>query len=183
MVSGSRIEKYVQELSKVLRQLPFDQIARFVELLQQVREEGKTIFIFGNGGSAATASHFACDIGKGTVQEGKPRMRVVTLHDITTFSAYANDQGYEWVFAEPLRSLARKGDMAVGISASGNSPNVLKAMEVARELGLITVGLTGYGGGRLKNLVDLCIIVPSEDMQHIEDAHLSIIHATFRALL
>lgn len=183
MLIEKRIEEYINGLSQVLGKLPFGQIAKFVEIVQQVREEGKTIFVFGNGGSAAAASHFACDLGKGTVREGRPRIRVVTLHDITTFSAYANDEGYEWVFAEPLRSLARKGDMAVGISASGNSPNVLKAMEVAKELGVITVGLTGYKGGRLRNLVDLCIIVPSEDMQYIEDVHLSIIHAVFRALL
>ncbi|MEM4546845.1 MAG: SIS domain-containing protein [Nitrososphaerota archaeon] len=183
MMVERRIERYVQGLSQVLGQLPFGQIARFVELLQRIREEGKSIFVFGNGGSAAAASHFACDLGKGTVQEGKARLRVVTLHDIVTFSAYANDRGYEWVFAEPLLSLAQKGDMAVGISTSGNSPNIIKAMEVARKLGLITIGLTGYDGGQLKSLVDLCIIVPSEDMQYIEDAHLSIIHAVFRALL
>lgn len=183
MMVEKQIERYFQGLSQVLGQIPFGQIVRFVELLQQIREEGRSVFVFGNGGSAATASHFACDLGKGTVQEGKPRLRVVTLHEIVTFSAYANDRGYEWVFAEPLLSLAHKGDMAVGISTSGNSPNILKAMEVARRLGLITVGLTGYDGGQLKSLVDLCIIVPSWDMQYVEDVHLSIIHAVFRALL
>lgn len=177
------MEEYIQGLSQVLGCLPFGQIAKFAQLLRRAREEGRCVFVFGNGGSAAAASHFACDMGKGTVREGEPRFRVVTLHDIATFSAYANDMGYEQVFAEPLRSLAREGDMAVGISASGNSPNVLRAMEAARELNLATVGLTGYQGGRLKDLVDLCIIVPSGDMQHIEDAHLAIIHAVFRALL
>lgn len=160
-----------------------DKIEEFVALLQHAREAGRCVFVFGNGGSAAAASHFACDIGKGTVQQGEPRFRVVTLHDIATFSAYANDYGYETVFAEPLRSLARPGDVAVGISASGNSENVLRAMEAARELGLATVGITGYQGGKLKDLVNLCIVVPSEDMQYIEDAHLAIIHAVFRALL
>jgi len=178
-----KVDEYVRGLSQVLGRLPTDRIEEFVALLRQAREGGRCVFVFGNGGSAAAASHFACDIGKGTVQEGKPRFKVVTLHDIATFSAYANDYGYETVFAEPLRSLARPGDVAVGISASGNSENVLRAMEVARELGLVTVGITGYQGGRLKDLVDLAIIVPSEDMQHIEDAHLAIIHAVFRALL
>jgi len=178
-----KVDEYIQGLSQVLGRLPIDRIEEFVDLLRRAREAGQCVFVFGNGGSAAAASHFACDIGKGTVQEGKPRFKVVTLHDITTFSAYANDYGYETVFAEPLRSLARPGDVAVGISASGNSENVLRAMEAARELGLATVGITGYQGGKLKDLVDLCIVVPSEDMQYIEDAHLAIIHAVFRALL
>ncbi len=178
-----KVDEYIQGLSQVLGRLPIDRIEEFVDLLRRAREGGQCVFVFGNGGSAAAASHFACDIGKGTVQEGKPRFKVVTLHDIATFSAYANDYGYETVFAEPLRSLARPGDVAVGISASGNSENVLRAMEAARELGLATVGITGYQGGKLKDLVDLCIVVPSEDMQYIEDAHLAIIHAVFRALL
>jgi len=177
------VESYFSGLREVLSRLPEQEIERFVSLLAEARERGSCVYVFGNGGSATTAGHFACDLGKGTVQEGKPRFKVVTLHDIATFSAYANDYGYETVFAEPLRSLARPGDVAIGISASGNSENVLRAMEVARELGLVTVGITGYQGGRLKDLVDLAIIVPSEDMQHIEDAHLAILHAVFRALL
>lgn len=177
------IEEYIQGFSQVLGCLPFGQMEKFVQLLRRVREEGRCIFVFGNGGSAAVASHFACDMGKGTVREDESRFRVVTLYDIATFSAYANDIGYERVFAEPLRSLSREGDVAVGISSSGSSPNILRAMEAARELNLATVGLAGYQGGRLKNMVDLCIIVPSEDMQHIEDAHMAILHAVFRALL
>ncbi len=178
-----KVKEYVQKLTQVLETFPTDKVERFVDLLQQAREEGRYVFVFGNGGSAAAASHFACDIGKGTVKEGRNRFKVITLHDIATFSAYANDYSYESVFAEPLKSLARPGDVAVGISASGNSQNVLKAMEAAKETGLHTVGLTGYQGGRLKGMVDLCITVPSEDMQHIEDVHLIIIHAVFRALL
>jgi len=108
---------------------------------------------------------------------------VATLHDVATFSAYANDYGYEMVFAEPLQSLGQPGDIAIGISASGNSSNVLRAMDVAQRRGLRTVGLIGYQGGKLKDKVDLCIIVPSEDMQHIEDAHQIILHAVFRELL
>ncbi len=177
------VREYFAGLSALIGKLPWEEIEGFVGLLREARERGSCVFVFGNGGSATTASHFACDLGKGTVREGVPRFRVVTLHDLATFSAYANDYGYETVFAEPLKSLARPGDVAVGISASGNSPNVLRAMEVAREMGLRTVGLTGYRGGKLRDLVELCIIVPSEDMQHIEDMHLAILHAVFRALL
>lgn len=177
------IREYFESLRRLSQKLPWEQIEGLVELLRKARDEGRCIFVFGNGGSAATASHFACDLGKGATVKGKPRFRVVTLHDIATFSAYANDCGYETVFAEPLKNLARHNDIAIGISTSGNSPNVLKAMEIAREMGLYTIGLTGYQGGRLKEVVDLCIIIPSEDMQQIEDLHLAILHAVFRALL
>lgn len=176
------IKAYFAELSRLIRELPFREIEDFVSILREARARGNCVFVFGNGGSATTASHFACDLGKGTVRGGMPPFRVVTLHDIATFSAYANDLGYETVFAEPLKSLARSGDVAVGISASGNSPNILRAMKVAHELGLYTVGITGFQGGKLRELVDLCIIVPSEDMQQIEDMHLAILHAVFRSL-
>lgn len=176
------IREYFAGLSALIGRLPWEEIRGFVDILREARERGSCVFVFGNGGSATTASHFACDLGKGTVREGAPRFRVVTLHDIATFSAYANDCGYDTVFAEPLRNLARPGDVAVGISASGNSPNVLRAVEVAREMGLRTVGITGYRGGKLRELVDLCIVVPSDDMQQIEDMHLAILHAVFRSL-
>ena len=177
------IKEYLWNLSELLKNLPEQQIEALIQLLQDVRDRGGMVFVFGNGGSATTASHFACDLGKSTVQEGRPRFRVATLHDVATFSAYANDYGYEMVFAEPLQSLGQPGDIAIGISASGNSSNVLRAMDVAQRRGLRTVGLIGYQGGKLKDKVDLCIIVPSEDMQHIEDAHQIILHAVFRELL
>jgi|Deesub1362B_J571_1020462.scaffolds.fasta_scaffold00992_9 D-sedoheptulose 7-phosphate isomerase len=177
------IKGYFASLTGLIGRLPWAEIEEFAGLLRDAREKGSCVFVFGNGGSATTASHFACDLGKGTVAEGRPRFRVVTLHDIATFSAYANDCGYEVVFAEPLANLARPGDVAIGISASGNSPNVLRAVKVAREMGLRTVGITGYRGGKLVDLVDLCIVVPSDDMQQIEDMHLAILHAVFRALV
>lgn len=178
-----KVSSYFEKLRDIASQLPFEAINSLVLLLQNLRAEGRSVFVFGNGGSATTASHFACDLGKGTVKEGVPRFRVITLHDIATFSAYANDCGYETVFAEQLKSLAKAGDIAIGISVSGNSANVVSAMEVARQLGLYTVGLTGWPGGRLKDLVDLCIVVPTSDMQIVEDLHLAILHAVFRALV
>lgn len=177
------VQTYFRDMAAVLLDMPEKEIAETVAALKGAREEGGTVFIFGNGGSAATASHFVCDLVKGTVQEGAPRFKAVALNDnMPTFSAYANDVGYETVFAEPLASLAKAGDLAIGISASGRSPNVLRAMEVARERGLTTVGLTGFQGGLLKDKVDICVIVPSDSMQQIEDAHLVILHAIFLAL-
>jgi len=177
------IQRYLDEMRQVVQNLPADKIAQVVEVLDRARAEGRRVFLFGNGGSAATASHIAVDFLKGTAKPGKPRLKVITLNDgIPTLTAYANDYGYETVFAGPLEALAEPGDVAIGISGSGNSPNVLRAMDVASERGLTRIGLTGYQGGKLKDKVDLCIIVPSDSMQHIEDAHLVILHAVFLAL-
>ena len=151
---------------------------RIVPLLLTARSEGRTIFFFGNGGSASTASHFVVDIGKATIRgDGRLRFRCVALVDnVESLTAWANDTEYSKVFSEQLRGLAHAGDVAVGISGSGNSPNVLEAMTVARSMGLSTVGLTGMGGGRLKDLVDVPLVVPSNSMQHIEDVHLLVGH-------
>lgn len=177
------VQAYLRDVSEVLLRLPHDRIADVIAVLERARAEGRRIFLFGNGGSAATASHIAVDLIKSTARPGKPRLKVIALNDgIPTLTAYANDYGYETVFAGPLEALAEPGDVAIGISASGNSANVLRAMDVARERELVTVGLTGFQGGKLKERVDICIIVPSNSMQQIEDAHLVILHAIFLAL-
>ncbi len=150
---------------------------RFVPLLLRARADGRTIFFFGNGGSASTASHFVVDVGKATVRGDGKRFRCVALVDnVESLTAWANDTEYSRVFSEQLKGLAVAGDLAVGISGSGNSPNVLEAMRTARALGLATVGLTGMGGGKLKELVDVPLVVPSNNMQHIEDVHLFVCH-------
>jgi len=177
------VQQYFENLKYTIERLPWAFIEKCVKLLEAVRSTNGRVFVFGNGGSATTASHFACDLSKGTIKEGRPRFKVITLHDIATFSAYANDCGYETVFAEQLKNHAQAGDVAIGISVSGNSPNVLHAIKVAKAMGLYTIGLTGEPGGKLKDLVDLCIIVPSNDMQIVEDLHLAILHAVFRALI
>lgn len=152
-------------------------LERIVPLLLQARADGRTIFFFGNGGSASTASHFVVDIGKATAKGDGKRFRCVALVDnVESLTAWANDVDYARVFAEQLKGLAHSGDVAVGISGSGNSPNVLEGMKTARALGLATVGLTGMGGGKLKDLVDVAIVVPSTSMQHIEDVHLLVCH-------
>jgi D-sedoheptulose 7-phosphate isomerase len=171
------IEKYLSELSIILASLPRDPLLRIVATIKKARVDGRHVFIFGNGGSASTASHMACDFGKNTRSVDNPRLRVISLNDnMATMTAYANDEGFEVVFSEPLKSLAEPGDLVIAISGSGNSPNVLNGVKTAHEMGLITIGLTGFQGGKLKDFVDLCLVVPSNIMEQIEDVHLVIDH-------
>lgn len=177
------IEKYLRQLSEVISQLPRKPLYEIINLLREARAEKRHIFIFGNGGSAATASHMVCDLIKNSRRQDRERMKVVGLNDnLPTLSAYANDEGYESVFAEPLESLGQSGDVAIAISGSGNSPNVLRAVEVAHKKGIKTVGLTGFSGGKLKDMVDVCLIVPSNYMEQIEDIHLVVDHLLTIAL-
>lgn len=155
-------------------------VARIVPEFLRARREGRMIFFLGNGGSASTASHFVVDIAKGTMghhPHGGRRFRCLALNDnVPTITAWANDFDYHEGFVEQLRTLGEKGDVLVAISGSGNSPNVLKAVEYARANGMFTVGLTGIGGGKLKSMVDVAVVVPSDSMQHTEDVHLSLCH-------
>jgi D-sedoheptulose 7-phosphate isomerase len=168
--------------ANVLRDLPFSAIELVATELVRAYREGRRMFLFGNGGSAGLASHFACDLGKGTInacRDGQ-RFRVVALTDnVPLITAWANDNSFEDVFAEQLRNLLTPGDIAFAISGSGNSPNVLSALRVAKASGGTTLGLTGYSGGKMKSLCDYCIVVPSDNMQVIEDFHLSVSHALF----
>lgn len=173
---------YFAKSNRVVRELPFAMIERVGAVLYQAYEKGHTLFLFGNGGSAALASHFACDLAKGTASADKSskRFRALSLADnMALMTAWANDSSYEQVFAEQLRNFIQTGDVAFGISGSGCSPNVLLALQAARESGAITVGLGGYKGGRLPEICDLCIIIPSNNMQIIEDLQLAIAHALF----
>jgi len=182
------VQKYLDEARGTLHNLSPSEIARSIEILTRARAEGRRIFVMGNGGSAAMASHFACDLGKGTVQQGKPRFKIISLNDnVPLLTAYANDFGYETVFAEPLASLAEPGDVAMAISSSGNSTNVLRAMDVARERGLTTIGIAGFDGGQLKGKVDVCVTVPAnpqhpDSMQIVEDGQWMVLHAIFVAI-
>jgi D-sedoheptulose 7-phosphate isomerase len=176
-------EAYFQGVSGVLRQLPFDVIDRMTDVLWNAYERGRAVYVFGNGGSAALASHSACDFGKGTATNGRRRFRVISLTDnVPLITAWANDALYEDIFAEQLQPLVEKGDVALAISGSGNSPNVLKALAVARQAGAFRIGLTGFRGGKMRPLCDLCVIVPSDSMQVIEDLHVSVTHAVFLCL-
>lgn len=174
---------YFDGLQAVLRQLDTGLLDRMTETIWRGYEEGRMLFLFGNGGSAALASHFACDIGKGTVTPGRRRLRVLSLTDnVPLMTAWANDSRYDEIFAEQLSGLVEKGDLALAISGSGNSPNVVRGLEVARGAGAATLAFTGCGGGKVRGLADLCLVVPSDSMQHVEDAHLCSMHAIFSAI-
>lgn len=176
---------YFDSYAGVVAELPYAEIERVVDLLHQAYEEGRRVFIFGNGGSAALASHFACDLGKGTVAAGAgdKRFRVLALTDnIPLITAWANDASYEQIFAEQLRNFIQPGDVAFGISGSGCSSNVLLALQVARQADAVTVGLTGFKGGKMPLFCDFCVVIPSDNMQIIEDLQLGITHAVFTVL-
>jgi D-sedoheptulose 7-phosphate isomerase len=174
---------YLLAVQDVLAHLDHEIVDRMVDAIWRGYEEGRTLFVFGNGGSAALASHFACDIGKGTIARRAKRLKTIALTDnVALITAWANDKAYEEIFSEQLESLAEKGDIALAISGSGNSPNVIRGLEAGRRLGVQTLVLTGFAGGRAKALADLCLIVPSDSMQHIEDAHLCATHAIFLAI-
>jgi D-sedoheptulose 7-phosphate isomerase len=171
------VSEYIGQLQQVLDDLPLEPLAAIIERLKEARRCGQRVYVFGNGGSAATATHMACDFSKNTVRDDRPRFQAVSLTDnMSVITAYANDDGYENIFAEPVMSLGRAGDVALAISGSGNSPNVLKGVQAARALGMTTIGLTGMGGGKLKEQVDICLIVPSNRIEQVEDLHLIIDH-------
>jgi D-sedoheptulose 7-phosphate isomerase len=177
------VDQYLAEQLQVIAETPRDRIPEILALLEKAREERRHIFLFGNGGSGSTASHFACDLGKGTIRADKPRFKVTALQDnLATFSAYANDQGYDRVFAEPLITLAEPSDIAIAFSGSGNSPNVLRALETANARGLHTIGFTGFKGGGVRDLARISLVVPSQQMGQIEDVHLMLTHALCHAL-
>lgn len=171
------LSTYQQNLQTAINQIDLAKVREVITWLQQARDQGRTIFTCGNGGSASTASHFACDLVKGASYQRPRRFRVMALTDATpTISAYGNDVGYNAIYVEQLKNFAGKGDLLLAISGSGNSPNVLEAATFARSVGCRTVGLTGRDGGKLAALVDINLLVPVPHMGIIEDAHLIICH-------
>ncbi len=177
------VESYFRLLSTTAGQLPFEAIEEVAATLVQAYESERTIYLFGNGGSAALASHMACDLGKGTVNGSKKRFRAMSLtSNEAMMTAWANDSNYHDIFAEQLANFVAPGDVAFAISCSGNSANVLNALRVARQARATTVGLAGFQGGKMKELCDQCLIVPSDNMQIIEDLHLCAAHAVFTAV-
>ena len=175
---GDFARAYLGHLGQVLARLDEAQIARFIELLLEARERGAAIFFLGNGGSAATASHFANDIAIGTRSPDKPFRALALTDNAAAMTAIANDDGYEQLFVQQLAVLMRQGDVVVAISAAGNSPNVLAAIEHANAKGAVTVGLTGFDGGRLKALASHVVHVPTEKGEYgpVEDAHMVLDH-------
>jgi D-sedoheptulose 7-phosphate isomerase len=173
----SRTSSYLGSLAQALAAVPAEQLAALEQALWETYEKDGTIIACGNGGSAATASHFACDLAKWTVTPGRRRLRALALTDnMPVFSAWANDTSYERVFVEQLMTLYRPGDTLFAISGSGSSPNVLRAVEWANAQGAATVGITGFTGGALAGLARVSLVAPSHFMPEVEDIHSAICH-------
>jgi D-sedoheptulose 7-phosphate isomerase len=170
-------EQYRSDLHHALDSIDTTKVEQAIEWFRDARHAGKHIFVCGNGGSASTASHFACDVVKGASYQREQKFRIMALTDqMPTLTAYANDVSYDSVFVEPLRNFATSGDLFMAISGSGNSPNVLRAMECANATGCKTIALTGRDGGKLGAMAQLNIQVPVPHMGRIEDVHLMICH-------
>ncbi len=169
--------QYKSQLQKTLEVIDLDAVGRAIEILRKARDENRHIFVCGNGGSAATASHFVTDMVKGASYSRESRFRIMALTDsMPTITAYSNDVNYECVFAEQLKNFAERGDVLIAISGSGNSPNVLCATEYANSKGCETIALTGRDGGKLGGIAKLEIRVGEDHMGRIEDAHLIVCH-------
>ena len=172
-----RIQNYISHLQDVLARLTLEDVRRSIDAVMEAYHAEKQIFVIGNGGSASTASHIACDLGKGTSVPGKPRFRVISLTDnVATMTAWSNDVAYEDVFIEQLKNLVNAGDLVIGISASGNSENVLRAMRYASDIGCKTIGWSGFGGGQLASICDVNVVVDSDRYGPVEDVHLILNH-------
>jgi D-sedoheptulose 7-phosphate isomerase len=179
-------QNYVEDLRSTLREVDRSALAAIVAVLLQARQEQRTVFIIGNGGSAATASHMACDLGKGTVDRSNPdfkRFRALSLTDSAALmTALGNDLSFDEVFSEQLATLMSDGDVVIAISASGNSPNLIRAIEYAKAYGAVTIGLLGFGGGVLGEIVDHPLVVSSHNYGVSEDFHLIVQHVVTQYL-
>ncbi len=177
------MEKYFTKLKGAVDNLDKESIKAFIDVLSYAYKNDKNIFVMGNGGSALTASHFVCDIAKGVLGKKEKRFKVICLNDnIASIMAYANDMSYEDVFVEQLKNLLQKGDVVIGLSGSGNSKNVVKAVEYANSKEAVTVGLTGYDGGILRKLCMHSVNSNIDDMQISEDIHLMVMHLSMQIL-
>lgn len=177
------ISEYFAGLKRLVDEVKEQEVVRLVEKLERVWREGAQVLLMGNGGSAATASHIVNDLQKCIhLESGKP-LKALCLSDCTPLlMAWANDTDYSNVFAPQVECWAGPGDLVIGISGSGNSPNVIRGIEAANARGADTFGLAGYRGGKLVHVAKECIVVRSENMQQIEDVHMILLHTAFSAL-
>ncbi len=181
--SMNLFQSYIAELKGALDDLSEEVIDQVLEILHAARMTNQQVFIMGNGGSASTASHFVCDLGKNTRVQGVPNFRVIGLTDnIALFSALANDEGYEHVFTMQLGDYLQPNDVVIGISTSGNSKNVINAILFAKSIGAKTIGFTGFDSGELGSLVDVDLHVSSHSIEHVEDIHLVLEHLITKEL-
>lgn len=173
MVVNEKIDEYFDESIKCILELKKqkDKLNKIIHILQNAKYDKRKVFLLGNGGSASTASHLICDLNKFR------GIRAIALTDSTSLiTAWSNDEDYSVVFKEQLRTLADPDDIVIGFSGSGNSKNVIEVMKYAKQIGCITIGFAGYDGGFLKDVVDECIIVEIDNMQHCEDMHVLLGH-------
>lgn len=178
-----QLSNYITVLQQTMNRLPRELIAEVIDTLHNARMTGRQIFIMGNGGSASTATHFVCDLAKNTRRSSLPHFRVIGLTDnMAIFSAYANDEGYEQVFSQQLANLVNPNDIVIGISASGNSANVLNGIDEAKKHQAMTIAFTGFNGGRLGPMADIHIHVDSNIIEHVEDIHLMLEHMIVKTL-
>jgi len=174
---------YLSLLQKGIGNIDISEVVQIASLINDACKNGNQVFVFGNGGSGSTASHFACDINKGVSYSKGKRHKIICLNDnIPTMLAYSNDIGYEIVFVEQLKNLLNEGDIVIGISGSGNSKNVLLAIEYANNNNAITVGLTGFDGGQLKKMSKYSFNAAINDMQVSEDMHMVFVHLMMKCL-
>lgn len=182
---GERVElikAYISEIQRIVDELPRENIQKCIDLVMLTYNQNGQIFVMGNGGSAATASHIANDLGKGAAHLGH-RPRVISLTDnVSTMTAWSNDVCYEDVFVEQLKGLVNPGDLVIGISASGNSENVLRAIRHANTTGCKTIGWTGFGGGQLAKMTDISVIVDSHEYGPVEDVHMILNHILCKSI-
>ncbi len=175
-----RIQRYISHLQGTLERLSLADVRKSIDLVMEAYQADRQIFVIGNGGSASTASHIANDLGKGTSLPGRKRFRVISLTDnISTMTAWSNDVCYQDVFVEQLKNLVNPGDLVIGISASGASENVLRAIRHAKAIGCKTIGWTGFGGGKLARLADVSVVVDSQEYGPVEDVHLILNHVLY----
>lgn len=174
---------YLNRLQETIKRLDKEEINKFINMLLDARDADKQIFIMGNGGSASTASHFCCDFNKGSSYGFNKRFKFICLNDnVPGMMAYANDVSYDDVFVEQLKNFFNPGDYVIGISGSGNSKNVLKAIEYANANGGITIGLTGFNGGKLKQICSHSVNMNVDDMQISEDLHMMMDHLSMKVI-
>ncbi|MCB9366167.1 MAG: SIS domain-containing protein [Calditrichaeota bacterium] len=174
---AAHVRSYFDRLKAVLDSVRIEDVVTCMDVLEEAYQRDATVYICGNGGSWTTATHWVCDFTKGATVPGKRRFRMLAPGDnMAMLTAYANDVSYASVFAEPLRAYARAKDVAILITASGNSPNILEAAAAAKELAVTTIGLIGFGGGKLAGMVDHSVIVESREYGPVEDLHLVLDH-------
>ena len=175
------INQYFNELEEMLRSISRPHLEQVLFLLEDAYRNGHRIFIMGNGGSAATASHFALDLAKNTIMTGAPRLKAISLTDhVPLITAWSNDTAYEHIFSEQLANMIEPGDAVIGISTSGNSLNVMNALDLARRSRAYTIGLLGAQGGRIKDMVDVYVLAPGKNIEQEEDAHMILAHIITR---